>query len=614
MSITKKLFWSMHAFGLSMGLIFPVYANFFVKFKPGMLVYFVLGCLCAGYFVGAFSYFIVKKVALKVLNDVTGELSHTANGDLRPDYELDSDDAFGKLADVSNQIQASVREILSQIQGYIRSISDGHLNAEVAAERLNGAYAQIMQDISAGFKRTGQFIENMPNPFIILNRQSVIIFQNRKALSLFGEQNGALFLDGTGFDMSGKAVLEDNIKTAFSTSERFHGQIEWSGNEQETYSFEYTGQPIVNQNGCVGIAITFTDLTQINQAITEMEDARRQADQEHRLLEQRDAYQSREIENVAVVLHHIAENDLTRRYEADNGTEDTRQLYNLFCRISENLDQVINNFSGFIKMLEEIADEVSTKSGNFVQQCALMDRDSAEHMLGLSSLMENFQRTVDSATKMQSFLKNTNDLTSTYKQQVEDSTREMQVFIEGMDNISNSSNQIKNISKVIDEIAFQTNLLALNAAVEAARAGAHGKGFAVVAEEVRSLSNRTSKAAQEIGNLIESTVERIESNKEKSHNVQELLEQISKSVVQITQTVATVTEESNDQLQIASASNKELQQISQKIQSDQGIINGISSDAQALSNQTRVLKQLVDKVERNKTNAHDPAEVHISLN
>jgi len=604
----------MHAFGLSMGLIFPVYANFFVKFKQGMLIYFVLGCLFAGYFVGAFSYFIVKKVALKVLNDVTGELSHTAKGDLRPDYELDSNDAFGELAGVSNRIQASVREILNQIQGYIRSISDGHLNAEVDAEHLNGAYAQIMQNISAGFKRTISFLENIPNPFIILNKQSAVIFQNRKALSFFGAKIGALLLEGSGFDKTGSAILQGNIKAAFATSERFHGNIEWAENDQSVFSFEYTGQPIINQNGCTGIALTFTDRTQINRAMCEMEEARHQANLEHSLLEKRDAYQGHEIEQVADILHRIAQNDLTQRYEAQAGNGDTRELYNLFSRIGENLDQVINNFSGFIEMLEEIANEVSTKSGNFVQQCALMDRDSAEHRRGLSSLMENFQRTVDSATKMQALLKNTNDLTTTYKQQVDDSTREMQVFIEGMDNISNSSNQIKNISKVIDEIAFQTNLLALNAAVEAARAGTHGKGFAVVAEEVRSLSNRTSKAAQEIGSLIENTVERIESNKENSHNIQDLLEEISKSVRQITQTVATVTAESNDQLQIANASNNELQQISQKIQSDQDIINGISSDAQSLANQTGVLKQLVDKVRRNKVITNDPADIHINLN
>ena len=65
------------------------------------------------------------------------------------------------------------------------------------------------------------------------------------------------------------------------------------------------------------------------------------------------------------------------------------------------------------------------------------------------------------------------------------------------------SKQIAEITHFIDEIAFQTNLLSLNAAVEAARAGPAGRGFAVVATEVRALSNKTTAASREIGEIID---------------------------------------------------------------------------------------------------------------
>lgn len=61
-----------------------------------------------------------------------------------------------------------------------------------------------------------------------------------------------------------------------------------------------------------------------------------------------------------------------------------------------------------------------------------------------------------------------------------------------MDGISASSQQIAEITTVINSIAFQTNILALNAAVEAARAGEQGRGFAVVAGEVRNLASRSA--------------------------------------------------------------------------------------------------------------------------
>lgn len=66
------------------------------------------------------------------------------------------------------------------------------------------------------------------------------------------------------------------------------------------------------------------------------------------------------------------------------------------------------------------------------------------------------------------------------------------------DTLVSNADTVAKVTEQIDGIAEQTNLLALNAAIEAARAGESGRGFSVVADEVRTLSQRTQTAVDEV--------------------------------------------------------------------------------------------------------------------
>ena len=169
-------------------------------------------------------------------------------------------------------------------------------------------------------------------------------------------------------------------------------------------------------------------------------------------------------------------------------------------------------------------------------------------------------------------------------------------------NLAEAAQRIGDVVNLINEIAAQTDLLALNATIEAARAGEAGKGFAVVASEVKSLSNQTSKATDEIrakiGEMQAATTQSVLAMQTVGRTIGDISE-VSTAIASAVEQQGAVTREIARNVQHASAGTEEVSSnvsgISQAA-ADTGLIaTRVSGASQRISGEVNTLRAEVEK-------------------
>jgi methyl-accepting chemotaxis protein len=179
-----------------------------------------------------------------------------------------------------------------------------------------------------------------------------------------------------------------------------------------------------------------------------------------------------------------------------------------------------------------------------------------------------------------------------------------------MGSINASAKKIADIISVIDGIAFQTNILALNAAVEAARAGEQGRGFAVVASEVRSLAQRSAAAAKEIKELINDSVDQVDSGAKLVDQAGATMTDIVESIKRVTDIMAEIASASQEQSVGIEQVNTAITQMDAGTQQNATLVQDATTAAHALQDQASNLAELVNVFMLNALAADQPTTVH----
>ncbi|AVG78982.1 methyl-accepting chemotaxis protein [Pantoea ananatis] len=171
---------------------------------------------------------------------------------------------------------------------------------------------------------------------------------------------------------------------------------------------------------------------------------------------------------------------------------------------------------------------------------------------------------------------------------------DVQRMSDTMNDISVSATKVRDITSVIESIAFQTNILALNAAVEAARAGEDGRGFAVVAGEVRTLAQRSATAARDIKVLIEQAVTQVESGVTVAASTGQSILKIVGMVGELAESMDELSLASSEQMQGISQVSIAVSQMDGVTQNNAALVEESSSASQSLSEQAHALRTMVE--------------------